>query len=294
MSAPSSASASLEGSNPERAATVALANQKGGVGKTTTAVNTAVILASAGYRILLVDLDPQGNATSSLGIDKADLLYTSYDVLVDALPLGQAVAVTDRRNLDLVPATANLAGAEVDLVPLSRREQRLANALQSVKERYQLILIDCPPSLGLLTVNGLTAADSVVIPIQCEFLALEGVSQLVTTIDLVRRGLNPTLEILGVLLTMYDGRTRLSTHVVQEVRQFFGEKVFDAIIPRSIRLAEAPSFGQAIPEYDASSRGAIAYRQFVEELKGRLGLPAPVSPTAATMRSSQPTGISGS
>ncbi len=294
MSAPSSASASREGSNPERAATVALANQKGGVGKTTTAVNTAVILASAGYRILLVDLDPQGNATSSLGIDKADLLYTSYDVLVDALPLGQAVAVTDRRNLDLVPATANLAGAEVDLVALARREQRLANALQSVKERYQLILIDCPPSLGLLTVNGLTAADSVVIPIQCEFLALEGVSQLVTTIDLVRRGLNPTLEILGVLLTMYDGRTRLSTHVVQEVRQFFGEKVFDAIIPRSIRLAEAPSFGQAILEYDASSRGAIAYRQFVEELKERLRLPAPASATAVTMMSSQPTSISGS
>jgi chromosome partitioning protein len=292
LSAPSSwASASLAGSEQEPAATVALANQKGGVGKTTTAVNTAVILASAGYRILLVDLDPQGNATSSLGIEKADLLYTSYDVLVDDLPLGQAVAVTDRRNLDLVPATGSLAGAEVDLVNMSEREQRLAKALKAVKERYQLILIDCPPSLGLLTVNGLTAADSVVIPIQCEFLALEGVGQLVTTIDLVRRGLNPRLELLGALLTMYDARTRLSSHVVQEVRQFFAEKVFGAIIPRSVRLAEAPSFGQAIAEYDASSRGAVAYRQFVEELKERLHMPGPASIPVTAASSGQPSDV---
>ncbi len=278
----------------DRAATVALANQKGGVGKTTTAVNTAVILASQGYRILLVDLDPQGNATSSLGIDKADVLYTSYDVLVDALPLGQAVTVTDRRNLDLVPATGSLAGAEVDLVEIPQREQRLGRALDAVKERYQLILIDCPPSLGLLTVNGLTAADSVVIPIQCEFLALEGVSQLVTTIELVRRGLNADLAVLGALLTMYDARTRLSSHVVQEVRQFFGDKVFEAIIPRSIRLAEAPSFGQAISEYDASSRGAIAYGQFVDELAARLDLPAPTKAATSTDRREQPLGVSGS
>ena len=281
MTAPSSLASSL-GTDAGRAATVALANQKGGVGKTTTAVNTAVILAGRGQRILLIDLDPQGNATSSLGINKADVLYTSYDVLVDALPLGQAVTVTDRRNLDLVPATGSLAGAEVDLVPISGREQRLARAVASVKERYQLILIDCPPSLGLLTVNGLTAADSVVIPIQCEFLALEGVSQLVTTIELVRRGLNPGLELLGALLTMYDARTRLSSHVAEEVRQFFGEKVFEAIIPRSIRLAEAPSFGQAIHEYDASSRGAIAYGQFVDELATRLHLPVP-TPIASSL-----------
>lgn len=277
----------------DRAATVALANQKGGVGKTTTAVNTAVILASQGHRILLVDLDPQGNATSSLGIDKADVLYTTYDVLVDALPLGQAVTVTDRRNLDLVPATGSLAGAEVDLVELSNREQRLGRALDAVKERYQLILIDCPPSLGLLTVNGLTAADSVVIPIQCEFLALEGVSQLVTTIELVRRSLNTNLDVLGALLTMYDARTRLSSHVVQEVREFFGDKVFEAIIPRSIRLAEAPSFGQAISEYDASSRGAIAYGQFVDELAARLDLPVPTSAATSSDRREQPLGVSG-
>jgi chromosome partitioning protein len=277
----------------DRAATVALANQKGGVGKTTTAVNTAVILASQGHRILLVDLDPQGNATSSLGIDKADVLYTTYDVLVDALPLGQAVTVTDRRNLDLVPATGSLAGAEVDLVELSNREQRLGRALDAVKERYQLILIDCPPSLGLLTVNGLTAADSVVIPIQCEFLALEGVSQLVTTIELVRRSLNTNLDVLGALLTMYDARTRLSSHVVQEVREFFGDKVFEAIIPRSIRLAEAPSFGQAISEYDASSRGAIAYGQFVDELAARLELPVPTSAATSSDRREQPLGVSG-
>jgi chromosome partitioning protein len=277
----------------DRAATVALANQKGGVGKTTTAVNTAVILASQGHRILLVDLDPQGNATSSLGIDKADVLYTTYDVLVDALPLGQAVTVTDRRNLDLVPATGSLAGAEVDLVELSNREQRLGRALDAVKERYQLILIDCPPSLGLLTVNGLTAADSVVIPIQCEFLALEGVSQLVTTIELVRRSLNTNLDVLGALLTMYDARTRLSSHVVQEVREFFGDKVFEAIIPRSIRLAEAPSFGQAISEYDASSRGAIAYGQFVDELAARLDLPVPTSAATSSDRREQPLGVGG-
>lgn len=292
LSAPSSwVSESLAGSEQEPAATVALANQKGGVGKTTTAVNTAVILASAGYRILLVDLDPQGNATSSLGIEKADLLYTTYDVLVEDLPLGQAVAVTDRRNLDLVPATGSLAGAEVDLVNMSEREQRLAKALNAVKERYQLILIDCPPSLGLLTVNGLTAADSVVIPIQCEFLALEGVGQLVTTIDLVRRGLNPRIELLGALLTMYDARTRLSSHVVQEVRQFFAEKVFNAIIPRSVRLAEAPSFGQAIAEYDASSRGGVAYQQFVEELKERLHMPGPASIPVTAASSGQPSDV---
>lgn len=254
---------------------VAFANQKGGVGKTTTAVSTAVLLARAGYRVLLVDVDPQGNATSSLGIEKHDLLYTAYDVLVDELPLGRAVTVTDRRNLDLVPATAALAGAEVELVDVDERERRLEKALRPVLSRYQIVLVDCPPSLGLLTVNALTAADFVVVPIQCEFLALEGVSQLVTTIDLVKRRLNPDLDVLGVLMTMFDGRTRLSAHVVEEVRRYFPDRIFQTVIPRSIRLAEAPSYGQSIVEYDPNSRGGLAYRAVAEEIVIRLGLGEP-------------------
>jgi chromosome partitioning protein len=260
-------------------AIVAFANQKGGVGKTTTAVSTAVLLARRGYRTLLVDVDPQGNATSSLGVEKPLLLHTVYDVLVDQLPIGQAVAVTDRRNLDLVPATAALAGAEVELVGVPERERRLAGALHAVAARYQAILIDCPPSLGLLTVNALTAARHVVVPIQCEFLALEGVSQLVTTLDLVKRHLNPSLDVLGVLMTMFDARTRLSTHVVEEVRRYFPERIFQTVIPRSIRLAEAPSYGQSIVEYDPTSRGGLAYQAFAEEVVQRLRLPTPARPT---------------
>ena len=256
------------------ASTVALANQKGGVGKTTTAVNAAVLLARLGYRVLLVDIDPQGNATSSLGVDKSTLLHTIYDVLLDDLPLGRAVTVTDRRHLDLVPSTPMLAGAEVELVEAPERERRLARALAAVSDRYHVVLIDCPPSLGLLTVNALTAARSVVIPIQCEFLALEGVGQLVTTIDLVKRRLNPPLDVVGVLMTMFDARTRLSAHVVEEVRRYFPDRIFQTVVPRSIRLAEAPSYGQAIVEYDAASRGAHAYEAFVGELVERLRLPA--------------------
>ena len=252
---------------------VAFANQKGGVGKTTTAVSTAVLLARLGYRVLLVDIDPQGNATSSLGVDKQDLLYSGYDVLVNQIRVGQAVAVTDRRNLDLVPATAALAGAEVELVDVPARERRLATALAPVRDRYHVVLIDCPPSLGMLTVNALTAATDVVVPIQCEFLALEGVSQLVTTIDLVKRQLNPGLDVLGVLMTMFDARTRLSAHVVEEVRRYFPERIFQTVIPRSIRLAEAPSYGQSIVEYDPNSRGGVAYREMTNELITRLGLP---------------------
>ena len=257
------------------AVVVALANQKGGVGKTTTAVNAGTFLARLGYRVLLVDLDPQGNATSSLGIPKAELLYTAYEVLTDRLPLGRAVAVTDRPGLDLLPATPALAGAEVELVGEPARERRLAEALAAVADRYHVVLIDCPPSLGLLTVNALTAARYVVIPIQCEFLALEGVGQLVTTIDLVKRRLNPPLDVLGVLMTMYDARTRLSAHVVEEVRRYFPHRIFGAVVPRSIRLAEAPSYGQAIAEYDPTSRGGQAYRAFTEELVERLRLPLP-------------------
>ncbi len=258
------------------ASTIALANQKGGVGKTTTAVNAAVLLARCGYRVLLVDVDPQGNATSSLGVAKAALLHTTYDVLVDELPIGQAVTVTDRRNLDLVASTPTLAGAEVELVEAPEREHRLARALAAVADRYHVILIDCPPSLGLLTVNALTAARYVLIPIQCEFLALEGVGQLVTTIDLVKQRLNPPLDVIGVLMTMFDARTRLSTHVVEEVRRFFPHRIFGTVVPRSIRLAEAPSFGQAIIEYDGGSRGARAYEAFVGELIERVGFdPSP-------------------
>ena len=254
------------------AAIVAVANQKGGVGKTTTAVNAAVSLTRRGYRVLLVDIDPQGNATSSLGVDKASLLHSLYDVLVDGLPVARAIAVTDRPRLDLVPSTPALAGAEVELVEAPERERRLATSLAGVADRYHVVLIDCPPSLGLLTVNALTAARSVVVPIQCEYLALEGLGQLITTIDLVKRHLNPPLDVTGVLMTMFDARTRLSTHVVAEVRRYFPHRIFRSVVPRSVRLAEAPSYGQAIVEYDPASRGAEAYEAFVGELIERLQL----------------------
>ena len=254
------------------AAVVAFANQKGGVGKTTTAVNAAVGLARRDYRVLLVDVDPQGNATSSLGVDKANVLHSVYDVLVAELPIGRAVAVTDRPGLDLVASTPALAGAEVELVDVPARERRLARALAAVADRYHAVLIDCPPSLGLLTVNALTAARSVVVPIQCEYLALEGLGQLITTIDLVKRRLNPPLDVTGVLMTMFDARTRLSAHVVEEVRRYFPHRIFRSVVPRSVRLAEAPSYGQAIVEYDPASRGAAAYEAFVGELIDRLTL----------------------
>ena len=262
----------LAGTPP--AAIVAFANQKGGVGKTTTTVNAAVGLARRGFRVLLVDIDPQGNATSSLGVDKGGLLHSVYDVLVDEVPIAKAVAVTDRPRLDLVASTPTLAGAEVELVEVSAREHRLAAALNAVTDRYHVVLIDCPPSLGLLTVNALTAARSVVVPIQCEYLALEGLGQLITTIDLVKRRLNPQLDVAGVLMTMFDGRTRLSAHVVAEVRRYFPHRIFEAIVPRSVRLAEAPSYGQTILEYDPASRGAEAYEAFVGELIERLKLSA--------------------
>jgi chromosome partitioning protein len=252
---------------------VAFANQKGGVGKTTTAVNSAVSLAQRGYRVLLIDTDPQGNATSSLGIDKLGVARSIYDVLVDNLPLAEAIVATDRPGLDLVASTPMLAGAEIELVEAEGRETRLRRTLAGVLPRYDVVLIDCPPSLGLLTVNALTAARSVVVPIQCEFLALEGLGQLMTTIDLVKRGLNPPLDVTGVLMTMFDARTRLSAHVVAEVRRYFPHRMFGAVVPRSVRLAEAPSYGQAIVEYDPSSRGAEAYEAFVGELATRLHLP---------------------
>jgi chromosome partitioning protein len=266
------ASPARAGTDNRAAAVVAFANQKGGVGKTTTAVNAAVCLTRRGFRVLLIDMDPQGNATSSLGIDKATLARSVYDVLVDEVAVAQAITPTARPRLDLVASVPILAGAEVELVAVADRERRLAAALAAVVDRYDAVLIDCPPSLGLLTVNALTAARSVVVPIQCEFLALEGLGQLITTIDLVKRRLNPPLDVVGVLMTMYDARTRLSAHVVEEVRRFFPHRIFGTIVPRSVRLAEAPSYGQAITEYDPASRGAEAYEAFAGELAERLRL----------------------
>jgi chromosome partitioning protein len=259
---------------------VAFANQKGGVGKTTSTVNTAVVLAARGYRVLLLDMDPQGNATSSLGIDKGDLDGSMYDVLVDEAPIQECVVADARPGLDVVPTTSALAAAEIELVSVPNRERRLALACGKVRSAYDIALIDCPPSLGLLTINALTAAKSIVVPIQCEFLALEGVSQLITTIDLTRRQLNPTLDLLGVLMTMFDGRTRLSAHVVEEVRRFFPDRIFSTVVPRSVRLAEAPSYGQAISEYDPGSRGGAAYDAFAVELIARLGLTPLISSPA--------------
>ncbi|MCA9877756.1 MAG: ParA family protein [Thermomicrobiales bacterium] len=252
---------------------VAFANQKGGVGKTTSAVNTAVSLARRGYRTLLIDSDPQGNATSSLGVDKLAVRSSIYEVLVDGLPIRDAAMPSARPNLDLVASTPMLAGAEIELVEAPNRETRLRDAVDPILHQYDVVLIDCPPSLGLLTVNALTAARSVVVPIQCEFLALEGLGQLMTTVDLVKRGLNPPLDVTGVLMTMFDARTRLSAHVVEEVRRYFPHRMFGAVVPRSVRLAEAPSYGQAIVEYDPTSRGAEAYEAFTAELGARLHLP---------------------
>lgn len=251
---------------------VAFANQKGGVGKTTSAVNTAVVLASRGVRTLLLDLDPQGNTTSSLGIEKNELEGTMYDLLLQSME-PEAVVLRDvRQGLDVIPTTSDLAGAEIELVTEPNRERRLAQALHAIRHSYDIAIIDSPPSLGLLTLNGLTAANSVVIPIQCEFLALEGVTQLIQSIDLTRKHLNPRLDLLGVLMTMFDARTRLSTHVVDEVRRYFPDHLFGAVVPRSVRLAEAPSYGQAITEYDPSSRGGVAYETFADELLARLGM----------------------
>lgn len=245
---------------------IAIFNQKGGVGKTTTNINLATCLALKGKKVLILDIDPQGNTTSGIGIRKKGLEKTTYEVLIDEkMKVEEAILPTIVKNLDIIPASVQLAGAEIELVKLEGREKRLKRALDSIRDRYDYIFIDCPPSLGLLTINSLTAVDSVLIPIQCEFYALEGVSQLVSTIDLVRKSLNPKLEIQGVILSMFDGRTNLSIQVVNEVKKYFKSKVYSTVIPRNIRLAEAPSFGLPITEYDPKSKGALAYLEFAEE-----------------------------
>jgi chromosome partitioning protein len=247
----------------------ACTNQKGGVGKTTTVVNLAAYLALSGTSTLVIDLDPQGNATSGLGIDRRSLDRSVYDALIDRVPINEVVLGTSIPGLDLVPAALALSGAEIELVGLPAREHRLSASLADLDRRYDRVLIDCPPSLGLLTVNALTAADGVLIPIQTEYYALEGLSQLVNTIRMVREGLNPRLEIDGVLLTMYDGRTRLSVQVAAEVRRHLEGAVYDTVVPRSIRLSEAPSHGVPIAIYDPSSRGAEAYGRLAAEVTAR-------------------------
>ena len=245
---------------------IAIFNQKGGVGKTTTNINLGACLALKGKKVLMMDIDPQGNTTTGIGISKKDLKETIYELIVeDNYDASKAIIHTSINNLDIIPASVDLAGAEVELVEIEGRERRLKGALDRIKDDYDFIFIDCPPSLGLLTINSLTAVDSVLIPIQCEFYALEGVSQLVSTIELVKKKLNPKLEVEGVILSMFDGRTNLSVQVVQEVKKYFGDKVYSTVIPRNIRLAEAPSFGMAITEYDPKSAGAEAYLDFAKE-----------------------------
>ncbi|MCL7747477.1 ParA family protein [Halalkalibacter alkaliphilus] len=245
---------------------IAVANQKGGVGKTTTAVNLSACLAHIGKRVLLVDIDPQGNATSGVGVEKGDVDECVYDILVEDVEAVDVIKSTSVERLDVLPSTIQLSGAEIELVPTISREVRLKRALSTVAENYDYIFIDCPPSLGLLTINALTASDSVLIPVQCEYYALEGLSQLLNTVRLVQKHLNTDLEIEGVLLTMLDARTNLGIQVIDEVKKYFREKVFDTIIPRNVRLGEAPSHGQPIITYDAKSRGAEVYVDLAKEV----------------------------
>lgn len=248
------------------ARTIAVANQKGGVGKTTTTINLSAALAEQGKKVLLVDLDPQGNATSGVGVDKRDLENTVYELFVGRTTLDECLLETDFLNLSVLPANINLSGAEIDLIDMENREYHLKDILQQIKEDYDFILIDCPPSLNMLTVNAMTAADTVLVPIQCEYYALEGLSQLIHTINLVKKRLNPHLQMEGVVFTMYDARTKLSMQVVENVKQTLKENIYNTIIPRSIKLAEAPSYGMPITAYAPTSPGADAYRLLAMEV----------------------------
>ena len=247
---------------------IAVVNQKGGVGKTTTAVNLTAALTELGLKVLLCDFDPQANATSGLGVDKRKIKYSVYDVTINDVPARQAIVST--KYGDVLPAAADLAGATVELIGADNRERVLEKALLSVKDQYDLIFVDCPPSLEMLTLNGLCAADAILVPVQCEYYALEGLSDLMSTLRMVKKRLNPRLEIFGVALTMFDGRTNFSTQVAQEVRRHFPGKVFSSVIPRNIRLAEAPSHGIPVTVYDRASRGAKAYKEMAEEIKNKL------------------------
>jgi chromosome partitioning protein len=245
---------------------ISVANQKGGVGKTTTTVNLGACLAYDGKKVLLIDSDAQGNATSGLGVRKPDVKQDIYDVLVNEVPIKDTIIETSRENLSIVPATLQLAGAEIELTSMMARESRLKSALAEVSDDYDFILVDCPPSLGHLTINAFTASDAILIPVQCEYYALDGLSQLLNTVRLVQKHFNPGLEIEGVLLTMYDARTNLGAEVVEEVRRYFQEKVYDTIIPRNVRLSEAPSHGKPIIDYDPRSKGAEVYQALAKEV----------------------------
>ena len=247
---------------------IAVVNQKGGVGKTTTAVNLTAALHDLGLKVLLCDFDPQANATSGLGVDKRKVKKDVYDTVVNGIPAVEAIVTT--KYGDVLPSSADLAGAAVELISLPNPNHRLLNALQQVKDQYDLILIDCPPSLEMLTLNGLAAADGILVPVQCEYYALEGLSDLMSTLRMVKKRINPALEIFGVALTMFDGRTNFSTQVAQEVRRHFPGKVYSTVIPRNVRLAEAPSHGLPVTAYDRSSKGAVAYRAMAEEIKKKL------------------------
>jgi chromosome partitioning protein len=247
---------------------IAVANQKGGVGKTTTAVNLGAGLAELGFRVLIVDLDPQGNATTGLGINQRNLEHSVYDVLLHDVALDDCVEPTAVRNLFVAPATIDLAGADIELVPAFSRELRLRRAIEALDDSFDFTIIDCPPSLGLITVNGLAAATEVLVPIQCEYYALEGLGQLLKNVNLVTGNLNPTLEVSAIVLTMYDSRTKLAEQVADEVRTHFGDRVCRMVIPRTVRLSEAPSFGQPILTFDPTSRGAVAYRELAKEVSG--------------------------
>ncbi len=244
---------------------IAISNQKGGVGKTSTCVNLAAGLALKGKKVLLCDMDAQGNATTGLGIEKSSLKVSLYNVLIEEELAKKAIVKTNISNLDILPSSIDLAGAEVELVSKSRREKRMAQALQSVKDEYDFIFIDCPPAIGLVTINALVAADGVLIPIQSEYYALEGLSQLMNTIRLVKKSLNPSLEIEGVLITMYDGRALISRQIREEITKYFGDKVFSTVIPRNIRVSEAPSHGVPVMLHDKRCRGTLAYNELVEE-----------------------------
>jgi len=245
---------------------IAVANQKGGVGKTTTTINLGACLAELGYRTLIVDLDPQGNASTGLGIENRGIETSMYHVIMHEVPLENCIEPSSVKNLFVAPASLDLAGAEIELVPAFSRENRLRRAIQAVLDDYDFVLIDCPPSLGLLTVNGLNAAGEVLVPIQCEYYALEGLGQLLRNVDLVKRNLNPTLEVSTIVCVMHDARTKLADQVVAEVREHFGDKVLRTVVPRTVRLSEAPSFGQPIITFDSTSRGASAYRSVAKEV----------------------------